>query len=83
MRWFSCLRLLRRKRPCVSLERDAPKVTPGQRAASAALADAMTVGPVVEGMRSEMLQHSAFFARVRERNHFAESLNEIYRRDLP
>lgn len=61
------------------MEREEPRVTPGQRAASAALADVIAAGPVVAGMRSEMLRHSAFLARVRDRNHFSESLEEMFR----
>lgn len=78
LRWFNCLPH-RRRRPCVSLERETRKISPGQRAASAALAQAIAAGPEVHGLVAGLKREAAALQRARDRNHFAEAMNELYR----
>lgn len=77
MRWFS-LPHLRRKHG-VSLERQTRRVSPGQRAASAALATADAALPEARGLGRDLAQAGAALRELRQRNHFAESMQEIYR----
>ena len=74
LRWFNCLR--RPRRECVSLERT---VSVGQREASAALRRAVAARQQAEDMRPESVELAAQLRELRERNHFAEALELLFR----
>lgn len=73
-RWLK--RLPRPRRDHVS---PAAEVTPGQQEANAALGRATRALREAEQQAPETTQASGFLREIRERNHFAESLELIFR----
>lgn len=69
-------RWLRRimRRPAVSLEREAPRPTPGQRAATQALYRAECDRDLGESRAGEVTAAADRLREARERNHFAEMI---------
>ena len=75
-RWLDCLMPRRRRRPCVSLVR---VVSPGQREASAALVRASSALRDAQVLSPQVSETADRLRDLRDRNHFAESIYQLYR----
>ena len=62
------------KRPAVSLERQTPRPTPGQREAAQALQRAECARDLAAARACEVAEEAERLRQLRNRNHFAEAI---------